>query len=338
MSAAPIEVPVSSMLRYYPEQGNNEHFTATVTLKGVFQVKPLKAHFPSVEEWLAQLPNQPTMELIQVSKKEKQMVKRVQEDDTLSTTSTTVSMTSDKKENLAKEKQERNAAKEVERAEKKEKKEQEIAAKKEEKKRIEKERADTKKVMNIPIKGAPRSLKWATHIYQLIRACDAQFLKNGDVIDAYNVFVERLMHYSTDIITSIPYGIERYHIGVIIERDVSHFSGEETFSFGYNTTIRAINRISVKRLGEIEADLLNYYFPLYNLISMKLVPWANKNYFEKKNIPMIARYKKHIQKIEIQMAKITRMYEYSIQSCKEKIKRAVEQIAQYEDELNMVSR
>lgn len=348
MSAAPIELPISSMLRYYPEQGNDDHFTATITHKGVFQIKPLRAQFPSVEEWLVQLPNQPTMDVIHVSTKDTQ-VKKVVDNDALSTTSATTvttvtsmtlsetlsatsSATSEKKEKLAKEKE----AKDVERAQKKLAKEQEIAAKKEEKERLKREKA-AKKVLNIPVAGAPRVLNWATHIYVLIKACHPMFLKDDNVIDAYNAFVQRLTHYSTEIFTMIPYGPSRYHVGVIVEREVKTFTGEEKFSFGYGTSIRSINRTTSQKLNEIEADILTHYLPLYNLVSMKLVPWANQKYFQMRNTPLIARYKKHIQKIEIQMAKSTRMYEQTIQNCKQKIASSFEQIAKYEDEIKMTS-
>lgn len=329
------------MLRYYPEQDNDAHFTATITLKGVFQIKPLRAQFPSVEEWLAQLPNQPTMEAIHVSTKDTH-VKKVVDNDALSTTSTTTTTTtttattvttSEKKEKLAKEKEE----KDVERAEKKLAKEQEIAAKKEEKERLKRKKA-AKKVLNIPVAGAPRILNWATHIYLLIKSCHPMFLKDDNVIDAYNAFVQRLTHYSTEIFTMIPYGPSRYHVGVIVEREVKTFTGEEKFCFGYGTSIRAINRTTSQKMNEIEDDILAHYLPLYNLVSIKLVPWANQKYFQMKNTPLIARYKKHIQKIEIQMAKSTRMYEQTIQNCKQKIASSFEQIAKYEDEIKMTSR
>jgi hypothetical protein len=77
--------------------------------------------------------------------------------------------------------------------------------------------------------------------------------------------------------------------------------------------------------------------PLYNLVSFKLVPWANKLYYTKKNAPVIKKLQKTLRKYEAQMASITKSYSCAIMTFKQRIQYTQEYIDKMNEEIKMVS-
>lgn len=69
--------PKNTLLRYYPSN-SAIHYTAVVSKKGIFQVKPGHASFPTVQEWLATLPGQPTQDKLQVAEKRVPLTWKIQ--------------------------------------------------------------------------------------------------------------------------------------------------------------------------------------------------------------------------------------------------------------------
>lgn len=65
---------IGTLLRYYPEAGSNEHYTAVVGRKSIIQVKPAANKYgrprvrsvESIEEWLATLPGSPSMDRLKI--------------------------------------------------------------------------------------------------------------------------------------------------------------------------------------------------------------------------------------------------------------------------------
>jgi hypothetical protein len=60
--------PKNTILRYYPS-ADTPHYTSVVLANGILQVKPSKAQFSSLSEWLATLPGQPTEDKLQIAAK-----------------------------------------------------------------------------------------------------------------------------------------------------------------------------------------------------------------------------------------------------------------------------
>lgn len=58
----------NTLLRYFPAE-STEHYTGVVLANGILQVKPKYKQFPSLSEWLATLPGQPTKDKLEVNEK-----------------------------------------------------------------------------------------------------------------------------------------------------------------------------------------------------------------------------------------------------------------------------
>ena len=58
----------NTILRYYPSD-SSMHYTGVVLANGILQVKPKRELFPSLSEWLATLPGQPTKDKLEVNEK-----------------------------------------------------------------------------------------------------------------------------------------------------------------------------------------------------------------------------------------------------------------------------
>jgi len=60
--------PANALLRYYPTDSST-HYTGVVAKKGILQVKPNRQMFPSVTDWLASIPGQPTEDKLEIIRK-----------------------------------------------------------------------------------------------------------------------------------------------------------------------------------------------------------------------------------------------------------------------------
>jgi hypothetical protein len=60
--------PANALLRYYPTDSST-HYTGVVCNKGILQVKPVRKMFPSVADWLASIPQQPTQDKLEIIRK-----------------------------------------------------------------------------------------------------------------------------------------------------------------------------------------------------------------------------------------------------------------------------
>jgi len=171
-----------------------------------------------------------------------------------------------------------------------------------EEQKIEKVKTGKKK-WNIAARNIPRSLRWARHIYTMIRECDKALLQREDMRDAFNHLVQILLDHNEIIQSSAPYRHRRYTHGITLTnnnmcnnniRDYVHAGPQTKSRDQYLNTLSTI----------YEA-----YRPLYELLKDTVVPFMEKKYKEMCNKRDLKIYQRMRDKYIQQMMKLNDRYE-----------------------------
>jgi len=170
-----------------------------------------------------------------------------------------------------------------------------------EEQKIEKVKTGKKK-WNITARNIPMCLRWARHIYTMIRECDKALLKREDMRDAFNHLVQILLDHNTIIQTTAPYRRRRYTHGITVTnnnmysniRDYVHAGPQMKTHDQYLDTVSTI----------YEA-----YQPLYELLKDTVVPFMEKKYKEMCNKRDLKIYQRKLDKSIQQMMKLNDRYE-----------------------------
>jgi hypothetical protein len=147
-----------------------------------------------------------------------------------------------------------------------------------------KEPVPEKKACRVPKLRTPhKSTLWALHIYQIIKEFAPILLEQEAVIDAYNVFVDRLLTHDDILETYVPSRSLKYRSGIIYEKLTfkRYLDGNIPGHFKDENDLWRFPELKEKHARIVE-DIKSAYKPLYDLFKREVVPQIEKKLHEER--------------------------------------------------------
>jgi len=159
--------------------------------------------------------------------------------------------------------------------------------------------------INIPSKD-DKALSWTRHVYDIIKETNPNLIKQENIIEAYNAFVE-ITHKNKDALKLITYKPDfrtKYNKGIVI-------------GFTKDGQITGINYYPTYPINKKDCphfkEIIDTYYVLFELIKTEVVPYMERKHAEYMHKVNINDYTKQLKRQEQALLNLSSRFDANIQ-------------------------